>query len=261
MHGTIYYYYDKVLVADCKLKTLEPYVGRLAKDSAVQLLVKTLDVKNADVPTPTEIVREGDFYLAAPSGNMIYQIHKNGTLIRAYAAEVSQVEETIMDVPMSILAMIEGKLLLHGTVISVRGDTYAVLGGEEMLKCSGLSHSDTILLTENMEGYRGILCFRMGKQTKLYGQRPITGLKGIVVLQNIGQGAGGAVIMEHERKERLLLEHTAGFSMLSREMHEYFSHGRMLKEAGQSLPVAVLGISEGCRVRDILNKDDFSIFP
>ena len=258
MHGTIYYYYDKVLVADCKLRNLEPYVGKIARGSAVQLLVYSLETQNTYLSAPAEISRDGDFYLAAPSENVIYQIHKNGTLIRAYAAAASQVGETIMYVPMSILAMLQGKILLHGAVISIWDDTYVVFGEAEMLKCSGLSFTDTILLTEGMEGYKGMLCFRFGNKAELYGQQPIPKLKGILVLQYIGQEAI-TLITETEMKEKLLLEHVVGFSMFSRELQEYISNSRFLKKAGQKLPMAALRLSNGCKIQDNIDKYDFSI--
>ena len=259
MHGTIYYYYDKVLVANCKLRNLEPYVGKIARGSAVQLLVYSLETENAYLSAPAEISRDGDFYLAAPSENIIYQIHKNGTLIRAYAATVSQVEETIMDVPMSVLAMLQGKLLLHGAVISVRDDIYVVFGEAEMLKCSGLPFTGTILLTEDMEGYRGILCFRLGNKAELYGQQPIPKLKGILILQHIGQEAGVTLITETKRKEQLLLEHVVGFSTFSRELQEYISNNTFLKEVGQRLPMAALGLSKNCKMQDDIDSYDFGI--
>ena len=259
MQGTIYYYYDKVLVANCKLRTLEPYAGKIARGSTVQLLVNTLETESACISAPDEISSDGDFYLAAPAENIIYQIHKNGTLIRTYAAAVSQVEETIMDVPMSILAMLRGKLLLHGAVISVWNDTYVVLGETEMLKCSGLPYSDTILLTEGMEGYKGIRCFRFGNKEELYGRQPVPKLKGILALQHIGQEAGVTRITETAGKEQLLLEHVVGFSMFSQKLQEDISNGTLLKEVAQKLPMAALRVSEGGKMQDDIDSYDFSI--
>lgn len=260
MHGTVYYYYDKVLVTNCKFRTLEPYGGKIARGSAVQLLYYPLETENAPLSAPAGISADGDFYLAALSEDVIYQIHKNGTLIRVYASSVSRVEETVMGVPMSILAMLQGKFLLHGSLVSAQDSVYAVLGDEEVLKHSGLSGKDMILLENGRidvpgeaEGYQGMLQSCCGDKNKVFWyQTAISRIKQVLVLENSSRETNMELIAETVTKEHLLLKYLVGFLTFSQELQGHIRKGSFLREAGQKLPMAALRLPEDYKVQEYM---------
>ena len=271
MRGTVYYFYDRILVTNCKLRTLEPYAGRVPKGSAVQLLVYPLGAENIPLSASAGISVDGDFYLAALSKNIIYQVHKSGTLIRVYAESIAQVEETVKSVPMSILAMIQKNILLKGSIISTGQGAYVLVDGAERSSFCGEACQDTVLLVEEEEGYKGISSLYPGKKSEMSQEIPgYTKLKGVVKVQYAKRKAGNmpvnvaedelvagieliqtlsandgiensmVLIEDEQEKKNLLLENMTGYSMLSQSFQKQIGASPFIEKAVKNLTMAVI---------------------
>lgn len=123
-----YYYYDKVLVSNCKLKSLTSYAGKMTMDSVVQLSVQQAEWGTAAPEAPEGISLAGDFYQVVIPEKVTYQIHKEGNLVRAYVEDFVWLEKTVMGVPASILALLKGKVLLGGSLLHAGDWAYAAVG-------------------------------------------------------------------------------------------------------------------------------------
>ena len=62
MYGTIYYYYDKALVTNCRPGNLYPYVGKVKRNAVIQLVVYPLTSKDTPSSAPAGISLFGVFY-------------------------------------------------------------------------------------------------------------------------------------------------------------------------------------------------------
>lgn len=246
MHGMIYYYYDKVLVANCNLKNLEPYAGKVGKDYVVQLLVYSLETENAPLSAPVGISADGDFYFAVISGKIIYQIHKDGRLIRAYAADSCWVEKTIMEAPMAVLAMLQGKILLSGTFLSAGDGIYVFLGETEGLNGQGLIREDTVLIEERRKSWRGVPGSYPGHEAAQSLASPwIPKLKGIFAVRREGKKSRIAP-MEREEAKELLAENFVGYSLFSQELRQAVRDSESMNRVCGEIPVKVLTLGEDC---------------
>ncbi len=278
MRGTVYYYYDRILVTNCKLRTLVPYAGMVPKGSAVQLIVYPLETDHIPLSAPTGISADGDFYLAALSKDIIYQVHKSGTLIRVYANSVDQVEETVMGAPMSILAMIRKCFLLKGSIISIGKEAYVLLGGAEQSSACEEVRQNCVLLVEEEEGYKGISCSYPGEKAGVSQESPsFTRLRGIVKVQYtkgesgdisvkwskdhkealsaefaLMQGSAASEASESlmmpiedvQEKKDLLLENIVGFPLLSQSLKEQMGHSTYVEKAVKRLAMSVIAVRE-----------------
>jgi len=249
MRGTVYYYYDKVLVTNCKLKSLNPYSGRVVGNSVVQLLVCQWNAENAPADAPMGISAQGDYYLAALPENVTYQIHKSGKLMRVYAKSISAVEETIMEVPMAVLAMLQGKTLLHGGVIAGGNSVYAVIGKAESWKTDGLLYDGTVLVADSDNGYVGAAAFYPRFEApESFSMPELPGLKGILAVGQKGERADILSVTSSVEKKKRLMEGLVGMEMFSPELKKRVSDSKALDEAGRNVPMFSVVMPEGSMI-------------
>lgn len=208
----IYYYYDKVLVSNCKLKNLNSYAGKMARNSVVQLSAQQVGQKDAILAGPKGISLAGDFYQVVIPGKVTYHIHKNGNLIRAYTADFSRVEESILGVPAAILALFQGKLLLRGSLLHAGAWAYALVGRGN----GDAPQEENVLITEREGQYSGIVhaspCIQdAGIETMV--------LMGIFVLKHEKNSNAIEPIERPEQRKNFLLKNIVGYKMLTPELH------------------------------------------
>lgn len=240
MRGTIYCYYDKTLVTNCRLRVLEPFIGTVARDSVIQMLVYPLGTENAPLSAPTGISADGDFYLVANTKDVIYQIHRSGRLLRVYTSGVSLVEETILVEPMSALAVLQGRILLHGTILTSQGNSVIVVGEAAAWKRHGMAGRDMILVSEGTEGYGAIMYSNGGrKEGRAAECVTFPKVEGILVLGHGGADLGTEPIESVEAKKALLGKHVVGMGELPQILREQLTESGVLERICEGLPMNV----------------------
>lgn len=210
-----YYYYDKVLVSNYRLRELVGYAGKMTGDSVVQLSAQMVEGDDAILREPEGISVTGDFYQVALSGKVIYRIHKGGNLIRAYAAEISQIETTVMGIPASIQGLLRGKILLAGSLLRVQGWAY-VLTGEGVRKEEG-SCGKSVMIWESEGQFVGVSNFR-SPETEM-GDNPLA-LLGIFVRHCDRSENAIEPMDEPERKRDFLLRNMVGYAAFPEELKQ-----------------------------------------
>jgi len=262
------------------MKALEPYEGRVTRDAVVQLLVYPREAGNAIGKEGKGIYAEGDYYLEVLSDDLFYQIHKDGRLMRAYAASTSAVEKTIMNEPMAVLAMLQEKLLLHAAILREGDSAYAILGDREVRKRCGLFGNDRIWIAGNGTGYQvsegdsldhGTVKICRRKDNVDYRffsgtgvvhslkQSRIPELKGIIVLKDGGKEQETGLIEDPERKKKLLLEHFVGVELFPQEIKRAVTESKGMEEVIVNIPMKYLFLQEGCEKNDFVK--GFSVWP
>jgi len=245
MGGTVYFYYDKILAVNCRLRTLKAYTGVIPRCSAVQLIIYPQETEGILQAPSGRIVADGDFYLAALSEEIVYQIHKSGMLIRAYASGMALVEETIMDVPMAVLAALQGKLLLHGAAFPAGDSVYGVLGDVRRGNVYGLPDDNLMLVAGEGEEYLGVVRSFPGDEAAHSLRKPrIPRLKGIIALQSGAQKRGLVPIEGMEDRKRILLENYAGIAMFLPELRQRITDSGILDGVSKTVPMAYLNLPE-----------------
>lgn len=215
-------------------------MGMVARDSVIQMLVYSLGTENAPLSAPAGISADGDFYLVANSKDVIYQIHKSGRLIRAYAPEVSQVEETILVEPMSALAVLQGRTLLYGTILSLRGNPYVVIGGAKPWKRYGMEERDVILISEGTDGYKAIVYSSGRRKEGRWAEcATFSKVEGILLLRQGGADLCIEPVESVGEKMALLAEHVAGIQAFPPILRERLTEGGILEEVCKRLPMNV----------------------
>lgn len=215
-----YYYYDKVLVSNCRLKELAGYAGKMTSDSVVQLSAQAVETDDAILKEPEGISVRGDFYQVAFSGKVIYRIHKGGNLIRAYAAELSQVERTVMGIPAAIQGLLRGKVLLGGSLICTHGWAYVLTG--KAVKNESEDLGRCVMIWESEGQFVGVSNFRSPESET--GDKPLT-LLGIFV-RRWGESESAIEPMDMpEQKKESLLKNIVGYEAFPEELR------RMAQEA------------------------------
>jgi hypothetical protein len=236
-----YYYYDKVLVSNCRLRSLTDYAGKMTKDSVVQLSAQVVDPNAAVLKGCGEIVFTEDFYQVTVPEKVTYQIHKDGNLVRAYAADLLWVEQTILGIPASILALLKGKVLLNGSLLHAGRWAYAVIGERESriddmyLRCGipgravmvrqqeeqfvGTAHSDSAYLDCAVEAL---------------------GLLGVFVLQSNEAKAAIEPMCLPELKKDSLLESVVGYEVFSQELMQLADESGIIDQISRKLYMAFM---------------------
>ncbi len=236
-----YYYYDKVLVSNCRLRSLTDYAGKMTKDSVVQLSAQVVEPNAAVLKGCGEIVFTEDFYQVTVPEKVTYQIHKDGNLVRAYAADLLWVEQTILGIPASILALLKGKVLLNGSLLHAGRWAYAVIGERESriddmyLRCGipgravmvrqqeeqfvGTAHSDSAYLDCAVEAL---------------------GLLGIFVLQSNEAKAAIEPMCLPELKKDSLLESVVGYEVFSQELMQLADESSIIDQISRRLYMAFM---------------------
>lgn len=236
-----YYYYDKVLVSNCRLRSLTDYAGKMTKDSVVQLSAQVVEPNAAVLKGCGEIVFTEDFYQVTVPEKVTYQIHKDGNLVRAYAADLLWVEQTILGIPASILALLKGKVLLNGSLLHAGRWAYAVIGERESriddmyLRCGipgravmvrqqeeqfvGTAHSDSAYLDCAVEAL---------------------GLLGVFVLQSNEAKAAIEPMCLPELKKDSLLESVVGYEVFSQELMQLADESGIIDQISRKLYMAFM---------------------
>lgn len=249
--GTIYYYYDKALVTNFKLRNLYPYVGKVKRDAVVQLVVYPASSKKNPLSAPAGISMAGDFYTAVLPGGITYQIHKDGKMIRAYTPDISLVERTLKGIPMAILAMIEGKLLLHSSIAIIRDAAYVFIGETEMGRAYGLFMDKTVLLSDNGTAYKAARASFPGfEASQILDPIESPTLKGICVLHYGSKRAKAISIISSQTKKNLLLENYVGYQILPPQLKQKLYFGKAINQASRVIPMKYIAVPEGFEKQD-----------
>lgn len=248
-----YYYYDKVLVSNCKLKSLPSYAGKMTMDSVVQLSVQQAEW-GAAVPEASEgISLAGDFYQVVIPEKVTYQIHKEGNLVRAYVEDFVWLEKTVMGVPASILALLKGKVLLGGSLLHAGDWAYAAIGERERTADSadggtGAYDTDTyssyiryaspgksVMVLEREERMEGVAHI-----ASIYSDYAIEtlGMLGIFVLQRDPGREAIEPMDEPELKKNAILENIVGYELFPQELKQRASNSRIVNRISQELYMA-----------------------
>lgn len=133
-----YRYYDSVLKTEYELRTLQAIDYNKLSDFALLAFIE-LDIQiNEEIPyshTNTADIVDCDYYLSLSiCGDPIYHIYKNGKLIKAFTRNITYIEDSLINLPASILCFFSNKLLLHCASILINGEAYALLGNKGLGK-------------------------------------------------------------------------------------------------------------------------------
>lgn len=230
-----YYYYDKVLVSNCRLENLACYAGKMKKGSVVQLSAQLVEEWDARLTIPEGISRIGDFYQVALDKKVTYRIHKDGNLVRAYAADLFWVEQTVMGLPAAILALLQGKLLLNGKLLRAREWGYAFIGGELDLAVPPEEPGKAVMIKECDGKYMGIahICpddSEVATET--------LALLGFFVPQYDLEENAISEIKSPDVKKNILLENSVGYHLFPEQLKQMACSGKMVNELSQKLYMA-----------------------
>ncbi len=256
MRGMIYHCYDNVLVTDRKMEGLEVYVGKPVRDSVIQLLVYPWDAEGAPQNAPEGITQDGDYYLVVFPNRVTYQIHKSGKLIRAYTHEPAEVDKTIMDEPMAVVAMCQNKVLLRGGAYSMKKSIFVIVGDLDCGKADRIIKDSTIMLKNSAEGYRGAVRSFPGHEAAQAMGRPwIPTVNGINVLQYSDVEVGKALVVPEEDRENILLQQLVGYDRFSPELQQYVRESQFIKDLCLNVPMFSLTLP-GKTLEERASKDE-----
>lgn len=244
-----YYYYDKVLVSNCKLKSLTSYAGKMTMDSVVQLSVQQAEWGTAAPEAPEGISLAGDFYQVVIPEKVTYQIHKEGNLVRAYVEDFAWLEKTVMGVPASVLALLKGKVLLGGSLLHAGDWAYAAVGER--------GHADDGTGAYNTDTYSpyiryaspGKAVMALEREGRMEGVAHIAsiysdyavetlGLLGVFVLQRDPGREAIEPMDVPEMKKDALLESIVGYELFPQELKERANDSRIVNRISQELYMA-----------------------
>lgn len=236
-----YYYYDKVLVSNYRLRSLTDYAGKMTLDSVVQLSVLLVEPDAAVLKASEGMELAGDFYQVTFFERVTYRIHKDGNLVRAYAADLSWVERTILGVPASILALLKGKVLLKGSLLLGGGWAYAVIGerkgeaDENCIHCAVPGRA--VMVLEKGERFVGA-----AHSDSAYSDYAVEalGLLGIFVLQSSGTEDAIESICEPALKRRMLQENIVGYEVFLPELKQLADDSGLMDEISRRLYMAFM---------------------
>lgn len=226
-----YYYYDKVLVSNCKLNSLNSYAGKMKIDSVIQLSAQLVEEGDAILAAPGKVVPEGDFYQVGIGGKVTYRVHKDGNLMRAYAVDFHWIEKTVADIPAAILAVLKGKILLKGSLLHARDWAYALLGERGIQE----SPNERVMVIEQGSQYTGIIHFY---QYELDTGIESRGLMGILALRQ-GEASDAIVPIEDpELRKKAILENAAGYELLSEDLRQKLRESEIVNGISRKLYMA-----------------------
>lgn len=236
-----YYYYDKVLVSNCRLRGLTDYAGKMTNSSVVQLSAQVVEPGSAVLKGPEEMVFAGDFYRLTIPERVVYQIHKSGNLVRAFAADLSWVERTILGVPASILALLKGKILLRGSLLHAGQWAYAVTGereramGDMYIQCALPGRAVMVL-------GRGEQFIGTAHSDSAYSDCAVEalGLLGIFVLQNNEAKEAIEPMCLPELKKASMSENIVGYEVLSQELRQLVNDSSIIDEISRRVYMAFM---------------------
>lgn len=230
-----YYYYDKVLVSNCRLNGLNSYAGKMTRNSVVQLSAQLVGQKDAVLAGPKGITFTGDFYQVVIPGKVTYHIHKGGNLIRAFAADFSAVEETVLGIPASILALLQGKLLLRGTLLHAGRRACALVGrsAEEQPR------EENVMIVRREEQYLGIVHTDSNEPDEGI---EILELMGILVRKHEKTSNAIEPVDRPERRKNVLLKNVVGYRMFMPELQRAARESTLLEEAARELYMVSLRV-------------------
>lgn len=124
-----YKYYDSVLKTEFSIRTLR----KIDNIGTFDLPFIDLDIQiNDTIPfihsNTAEIVDGGHYLSLSICGDPIYHILKNGKLIKAFSSNIQYIEDSLINLPASVLCLLNNKLLLHCSSILINGHAYAFIG-------------------------------------------------------------------------------------------------------------------------------------
>lgn len=232
-----YYYYEKVLVTNCRLNGLDGYAGKMKKGSVLQLSAQLVEEEDAILAAPEGVSLMGDFYQVSFCGKVIYRIHKSGNLVRAYAADLSWVEKTIMRLPAAILALLQGKLLLKGSLLHARHWAYVLTGEQEDMSLESAAPGQAVMITERDGEYMGTIHICPDDTEVATETRALLGF----FVRQDGRGQSAIEEIEsQELKKKLILENIVGYELLPEELKRMAAESKIVDELSRKLYMAAM---------------------
>lgn len=218
-------------------ENLSCYAGKMKRGSVVQLSAQLVEESDARLAVPEGILPMGDFYQVAFGGKVTYQIHKDGNLVRAYAAGLSWVENTIMGLPAAILALLQGKLLLKGELLHAHDWAYALIGGELGLVASPVVPGKAVMVAERDGQYMGIAHICPGDSEVAI---EALSLLGFFVRQYDREQNAISEITSPDLKKNIILENIVGYNLFPEQLKQMASSGKAVNELSRKLYMAAM---------------------
>lgn len=244
-----YYFYDKVLVSNLRLRTLESFAGNMTIDSVAQLSVQPVE-QQGSVPAAEGIFRNGDFYQVVLPEKVTYQIHKDGNLVRAYAADPVWIEKTILGVPASVVALLKGKVLLQGSLLHAGQWSYAAVGrrGEAAEGAGDGIYTVTVpgnavMVREHQGRLEGIAHLPTMPPDSEVAIETL-GLLGIFALHGDDEKEAIQPVETLEEKRSILLENIVGYERFPQELRQLAEDNRIIDKMSQELYMAYMHSKE-----------------
>lgn len=240
-----YYFYDKVLVSNLRLRTLESFAGKMTIDSVAQLSVQPAEWQDS-VSAAEGISLDGDFYWVSIPEKVTYQIHKDGNLVRACAADPAWIEKTILGVPASVVALLKGKVLLRGSLLHAGKWSYAAVGrrGETDGNMQGCIYTDivpgnAVMVREHEGQLEGIAHLRTMPLDSEVATETL-GLLGVFALHSDDDKEAIQPMETLEEKKRALLENIVGYELFPQKLRQLANDSRVIDRISQELYMAYM---------------------
>ncbi len=240
-----YYFYDKVLVSNLRLRTLESFAGKMTIDSVAQLSVQPVEQQDS-APTGEGISRNGDFYQVVLPEKVAYRIHKDGNLVRAYAEDPVWIEKTILGVPASVVALLKGKVLLQGSLVRAGQWSYAAVGRKEEPTegvCDGIYTGtvpgNAVMVREHGGRLEGIAHLRTMPPDSEVATETL-GLLGIFALHGDDEKEAIQPMETREEKKSVLLENIVGYELFPQELRQLANDSGIIDKISQELYMAYM---------------------
>lgn len=125
-----YHYYDKIIRSSLPLRTLQPLSiceSGISDSSIIDLDIMT-ESDCISRSSTAEITENGDAFRLSICGDPIYCIYKTGNRIQVLSHDISYVEDSIINLPATVLSLIYGRILMHCSSMIVNDSAYIFMG-------------------------------------------------------------------------------------------------------------------------------------
>jgi hypothetical protein len=130
-----YRYYDSILKTEAVIKTLQnSYINKSHNLPLIEFEVY-INKYFEYLPSQTADISDyGEYLSLSICGDPVYHIYKNNKLIKAFSRDIKYIEDSIINLPASVLCFTCNKLLLHCSSVLINNNAYAFIGNKGLGK-------------------------------------------------------------------------------------------------------------------------------